>query len=106
EVKVAHIMLRMNENATKNDSAKLKEKIDEIYSRLLKGEKFDELAKQYSEDKSSAKSGGELQMFGTGKMVIEFESQAFALKNKGDFSKPFLTAYGWHIVKLLDRKAP
>lgn len=106
EVKVAHIMIRINENATKSDSSKLKDKIDEIYSRLLKGEKFDVLATQYSEDKSSAKSGGALQMFGTGKMVIEFETQAFALKNVGDFSKPFLTPYGWHIVKLLERKAP
>lgn len=106
EVKTAHIMIRFNEKATKQDTLKGKEKIDEIYNRLLKGEKFDELARQYSEDKASAKNGGAMQMFGTGKMVFEFEQQAFALKNIGDYSKPFTTPYGWHIVKLLERKAP
>jgi peptidyl-prolyl cis-trans isomerase SurA len=106
EVKAAHIMIRFNEKATKQDTLKGKEKIDEIYARLVKGEKFDELAKQYSEDKASAKNGGAMQMFGTGKMVLEFEQQAFALKNIGDYSKPFTTPYGWHIVKLLERKAP
>lgn len=106
EVKTAHIMIRFNEKATKQDTLKAQDKIDEIYSRLLKGEKFDELARQYSEDKASAKNGGAMQMFGTGKMVFEFEQQAFALKNIGDYSKPFTTPYGWHIVKLLERKAP
>ncbi len=104
EVKVAHIMLRLTEKATAADSLKAKEKINEIYSRLLKGEKFDELAKQYSEDKSSARSGGVLPMFGINKMVADFEMQAFALKNVGDYSKPFTTPYGWHIVKLLEKK--
>lgn len=106
EVKTAHIMIRFNEKATKADTLKGKEKIEEIYSRLQKGEKFDDLARQYSEDKASARNGGTLQMFGTGKMVFEFEQQAFALKNIGDYSKPFVTPYGWHIVKLLERKAP
>jgi peptidyl-prolyl cis-trans isomerase SurA len=106
EIKTAHIMIRFNEIATKQDTISTKSKIDEIYTRLLKGEKFEELAKQYSEDKASAKNGGAMQFFGTGKMVFEFEQQAFALKNIGDYSKPFTTPYGWHIVKLLERKAP
>lgn len=106
EIKTAHIMIRFNEKATKQDTVSAKGKIDEIYTRLLKGEKFEELAKQYSEDKASAKNGGAMQFFGTGKMVFEFEQQAFALKNIGDYSKPFTTPYGWHIVKLLERKAP
>ena len=104
EVKVAHIMLRLNEKSSSVDSLKAKEKIQEIYSRLLKGEKFEDLAKQYSEDKSTAKSGGALPYFGTGKMVIDFEMQAFALKNPGDYTKPFTTPYGWHIAKLIERK--
>lgn len=106
EIKTAHIMIRFNDKATKQDTISAKGKIDEIYARLLKGEKFDELARQYSEDKASAKNGGAMQFFGTGKMVFEFEQQAFALKNIGDYSKPFTTPYGWHIVKLLERKAP
>lgn len=106
EVKAAHIMLRLNDKTTKADSLKAKEKIDEIYNRLLKGEKFEDLAKQYSEDKASAKNSGVLPPFGTGKMVFEFESQVFALKNTGDYTKPFQTPYGWHIAKLIERKAP
>lgn len=106
EVKVAHIMLKSNDKFTKEDSVKAKEKIEELYARLQKGEKFEDLAKQYSEDKSSARSGGALPMFGTGKMVFDFEVQSFGLKNIGDYSKPFTTPYGWHIVKLLERKAP
>lgn len=106
EVKVAHIMLRTGDKASSVDSARAKEKIQEVYSRLLKGEKFEDLAKQYSEDKSSARSGGVLPMFGTGKMVMDFEVQAFALKNVGDYSKPFTTPYGWHIVKLIEKKSP
>jgi peptidyl-prolyl cis-trans isomerase SurA len=105
EVRVAHIMLRSGEKATKEDSLKAKQKIQEIYTRLNKGEKFEELAKQYSEDKSSARSGGVLPMFGTGKMVMDFEIQSFALKNVGDYSIPFTTPYGWHIVRLVERKA-
>ncbi len=106
EIKTAHIMIRFNDKATKQDTISAKGKIDEIYARLLKGDKFEELARQYSEDKASAKNGGTMQFFGTGKMVFEFEQQAFALKNIGDYSKPFTTPYGWHIVKLLERKAP
>ena len=105
EVKVAHIMVKATEKMTKADSANSIAKINEIYARLQKGEKFDELARQYSDDKASAKNGGALPMFKTGKMVLEFETEAFALKNKGDYSKPFTTVYGWHIVQLLDRKA-
>lgn len=106
EVKVAHIMLRTGDKSLAVDSLKAKEKAQEIYSRLLKGEKFEELAKQYSEDKSSARAGGVLPMFGTGKMVMDFEAQSFALKNPGDYSKPFTTPYGWHIVKLIEKKGP
>ncbi len=106
EVKVAHIMLRTGDKASSIDSARAKEKIQEIYARLLKGEKFEELAKQYSEDKSSARSGGVLPLFGTGKMVMDFENQSFALKSVGDYSKPFTTPYGWHIVKLIEKKSP
>ncbi len=105
EVKVAHIMIKASEKMTKADSANSIAKINEIYSRLQKGEKFEDLARQYSDDKASAKNGGALPMFKTGKMVLEFENESFALKNKGDYSKPFTTVYGWHIVQLLDRKA-
>lgn len=105
EVKVAHIMLRATAKLSKEDSVRNQNKINEVYNLLTSGQKFEELAKQYSEDKGSAKNGGILPVFGTGKMVPEFESEAFALKNVNDYSKPFTTSYGWHIVKLVERKS-
>jgi peptidyl-prolyl cis-trans isomerase SurA len=104
EVLVAHIMIRTPNNMSADDSTKLYGKITEIYGKLKAGEKFDELAQQYSDDKSSARKGGELPWFGTGKMPPEFENVAFALKNKGDYSEIMRTKYGWHILKLLDKK--
>lgn len=104
EVMVAHIMVKTTPNMTKEDSLNAFTKITEIYNKLKAGAKFDELAQQFSDDKASAKKGGELPWFGTGKMPIEFEKASFALANKGDYSEPVRTKYGWHIVKLLDKR--
>jgi peptidyl-prolyl cis-trans isomerase SurA len=71
---------------------------------LKAGDNFDDLAKQFSEDQSTAKSGGMLPPFGTNRMVPEFEKAAFALKKPGEFSAPIKTPIGWHIIKLIDRK--
>jgi peptidyl-prolyl cis-trans isomerase SurA len=104
EVKVAHIMVKAAQNASPEDSAKAYQKIKEIADKLRAGEKFEDLAKQYSEDASSAKNGGALPPFGTGRMVPEFERAAFALTTTGAYSDPVRTAYGWHIIKLIERK--
>lgn len=99
EVQVAHIMV-------KNDSTVLrqsKEKIDEIYKKLEQGDDFATIAREHSDDLSSAQKGGVLPKFGTGRMIKSFEDVAFALKNEGDFSKPFESDYGWHILKLLKK---
>ena len=105
EMLVSHIMVRLKKEMSSADSANAKKKIEEIFAKVKAGEKFDELAKQYSEDKQSAEKGGELNWFSAGKMpVVEFENKAFALKSKGDVSEPFMTKYGWHIVKLIDKK--
>lgn len=104
QVQVAHIMVKMPKPATKEDSANVKAKINEIYSKVKSGENFAELAAQFSDDKGSSRKGGELPYFGPGKMVFEFEQASFSLKNKGDYSEPVLTAFGWHIIKLIDRK--
>lgn len=96
-VTAAHIMV----NLTSKDSLRDPEqRINEIYKKLNQGESFDALAKQFSEDKSSAAKGGKITPFKSGQLSsTEFEDQAFALKNDEDVSKPFKTAYGWHIVK-------
>jgi peptidyl-prolyl cis-trans isomerase SurA len=100
EVEVAHIMLK-NKDAKSDKANKLK--IDSLYTLLKKGQKFSDLAKEYSQDLGSAKNGGKLAKFSAGKIVKEFSDEAFALKNIGDYSKPFKTQYGWHIVTLLKK---
>lgn len=104
EVKVAHIMIKALKDSSKQVADAAEAKANEIYGKLQSGEDFAELCKQFSDDKSNAKKGGELNWFGSGQMVPEFESAAFSLKNKGDYSKPVKTDYGWHIIKLLDKK--
>ncbi|MFN8775310.1 MAG: peptidylprolyl isomerase [Flavobacteriales bacterium] len=100
EILVAHIMVK--DRKDESGAQVGEQKIQEIYQKLLAGEKFEELASKYSEDGSTSKKGGELPWFGTNKMVMEFEDAAFSLRNNGDFSQPFRTSYGWHIVKRLD----
>ena len=102
QVTVAHIMLANKQNDTTLD---IKQRINQIYSKIQQGEKFESLAKQFSEDKSSASKGGVLNAFSGGQLSSQkFEDVAFSLKSKGDISKPFQTDYGWHIVKLIDKK--
>jgi peptidyl-prolyl cis-trans isomerase SurA len=103
EILVSHIMRFTAEgDEVKNKSAK--QKTDSLYQRVLAGDDFGKLASEFSEDRGSATRNGELPWFGSGRMVPEFENAAFALKNIGDVSAPIQSAFGWHIIKLLDRK--
>lgn len=104
EIHTAHIMVKLAPNSHDSVVNQAKQKIDEIYSKLKAGEKFEDLAQQYSDDRGSAKSGGVLPWFGTGRMVAEFEKAAFALANDGDVSQPIKTSYGWHIIKRLEKR--
>ncbi|CAM3762218.1 peptidylprolyl isomerase [Flavobacterium gelidilacus] len=102
EVTVAHIMVLDKKDENGNDLSK--KTIDEIYQKIQQGEKFEALAQQFSEDKSSSSKGGVLQRFGRGQLSSgEFEDIAFSLKSNNDVSKPFKTQFGWHIVKLIDK---
>jgi len=103
EVLVSHIM-RFTSKDNEDLNKKAKVTIDSLYQRVLAGDDFGALASKYSEDRGSATKNGELPWFGTGRMVPEFETAAFALKNIGDVSMPIQSAYGWHIIKLIDQK--
>lgn len=103
EILVSHIM-RFTAQDDNEKNAKAKTTIDSIYQRVLAGDDFGKLASDLSEDRGSATKNGELPWFGSGRMIPEFEEAAFALKNTGDVSLPIKSAYGWHIIKLLDRK--
>ncbi|WP_250432743.1 peptidylprolyl isomerase [Hanstruepera flava] len=102
ELTVAHIMVA-NKQGENQESAETR--INEIYQKIQQGESFEALAKQFSEDKSSAANGGRLNTFSGGQLSsIEFEDIAFSLESPGDISKPFVTEFGWHIIKLIDKQ--
>ena len=102
ERKVAHIMFKTGKNAKPKKIQEAKDKIFETYELLKNGDRFAEVAERFSEDRSTAVKGGILPPFGVGKMVAEFETKSFELQNLGDFSEPFKTDFGWHIVMLLE----
>lgn len=104
EVTIAHIMILKPTTKDSQLDAKAKQTIDDIYQKIQQGERFENLAQQFSEDKSSAPKGGVLQRFGSGQLSSEeFENVAFSLQNKDDISKPFQSQFGWHIVKLIEK---
>jgi peptidyl-prolyl cis-trans isomerase SurA len=96
-IEVAHILISIDQELSKTDDPE--GKIKEIYAKIEQGEKFEDLAAQFSDDTRSSDREGLLPMFGVGRMVPEFEKAAFDLKEDGEISKPFATPYGWHIVK-------
>lgn len=103
DIAVAHIML-LKQKDEQDVSDVAKATIEDVYKKLEQGEKFEELAKQFSEDKSSASKGGVLNRFGSGQLSSEeFENQAFSLTKEHPISKPFETQFGWHIVKLIEK---
>jgi len=85
------------------DEEETKKRIQEIKDDILAGEDFAEMAKDYSEDKASAVNGGDLGWFKKGMMVPAFEEAAFSLK-PGEISDPVKTQFGWHLIKVTDRK--
>ncbi len=99
----SHIFLRLPQNATDEEQARKKELIDSIYAALQAGADFAELARKHSEDPQSAVRGGELQWFGPGQLVPDFERVMYEL-DKGETSAPFLSSAGYHIVRLDDTK--
>jgi len=105
QVLAQHILIRVETNASKEDKEKARKSIDMILNKLKSGESFTALAAQFSEDPGSKNKGGNLGYFGRGQMVKEFEDAAFATK-PGETSPPVQTNFGWHLIHVLDRKAP
>ncbi|PKV50040.1 peptidyl-prolyl cis-trans isomerase SurA [Aquimarina sp. MAR_2010_214] len=104
EVTVAHIMVAINNNRTSEAAEK---RIKEINQQLQQGVSFASLAKQYSDDPSTAIEGGKIRRFGQGALNSEeFEKMAFALEKNGEISTPIQTKYGWHIIQLIEKHPP
>lgn len=106
KILVAHIMKNAPPGTPESDAKKAEVEINSIYKKLQDGNPFSELAKKYSDHKESASKGGVLNWFGTGEMIPDFSEAAFSIKDTGEYTKPVRTIYGWHIIRLLDRKPP
>lgn len=104
QIRVAHIMISSKPEDPQDKQENARKKVEEILGKAKSGADFAELARQHSEDQSSAKKGGELAMFGSGRMVPEFEEAAFGLKKDNDISEIVKTNYGYHIIKRLELK--
>lgn len=100
QVRASHILLKTEGR----DDAAVKAKAEDVLKQAKGGADFAELAKKYSEDESNAKNGGDLDYFGRGRMVPEFDQAVFAMQ-PGQISDLVKTQYGYHVIKLTDRKA-
>lgn len=102
QVKASHILIKAEPSAGEADKAAARKKIEEVQAKLKKGEKFDALAKEYSQCPSSEK-GGDLGYFSRGQMVKPFEDAAYAMK-PGEVSDIVTTQFGYHLIQVTDKK--
>ncbi|GAB4396086.1 MAG: peptidylprolyl isomerase [Microscillaceae bacterium] len=101
EVEVAHIVKIPGVNRAQKQA--VKEKLEALKQRILQGEDFAELAKRFSEDRGSAKEGGDLNWLTRGTSVPEFEAAIFRMK-PGELSRIVESEYGFHLIKLIDKR--
>lgn len=105
EVRAAHIMISLEANALPSDTLKAYKQLLDLRKSILSGKtKFEDAARETSADTWSAKNGGDLGYFTAFNMVYPFESAAYELE-VGGLSKPVRSQYGYHLVKLLDRRS-
>ena len=103
EVHAAHIMKMMPRGSEGTTALDAKKQVDSLYQVVLAGADFAEVATANSDDKGSATRGGDLGWFGRGMMVQPFENITFDM-TPGEISEPFPTRFGWHFVKLYDKR--
>ena len=102
QVRASHILIQAGEDATEADKAAAKEKLQAAKKRIENGEEFSKVAREVSEGPSSER-GGDLNYFGRGQMVPEFEQAAFSME-VGEISDIVETSFGFHLIKLTDHK--
>jgi peptidyl-prolyl cis-trans isomerase C len=103
-VRARHILMKVEKTADEKTKAEARKKLAEVQKKIMAGEDFAEMAKQHSQGPSNVK-GGDLGYFGKGQMVKPFEEVAFKLA-AGEVSDIVETRFGYHLIKVVDRKAP
>lgn len=103
-LKAAHIMISAPDNITEEDSIQAHRKANELYDMVTGGDEWDKVCAQYSDHKPTRSNGGKLPEFVRGKLGLpSLEDAAFSLE-EGEISKPVKSPYGWHIIKLMEKK--
>jgi peptidyl-prolyl cis-trans isomerase C len=97
QLRASHILIRTGEQDAKT-------KMQDILKQIKAGADFEELAKTRSQDPGSAGKGGDLGYFGRGRMIDQFEKIVFAMSKPGELSEVFDSPFGFHIIKLTDKK--
>lgn len=103
EINASHILLEVAPNASPDDTLRVYNQAMGLRDRLLKGEKFEDLAKEFSKDPYAAQNGGQLGWFTALQMVYPFETTAYKTK-KGEISLPVRTRFGYHLIRVNDRR--
>jgi peptidyl-prolyl cis-trans isomerase C len=103
QVRASHILIAVDKDAKPEVVAEKEKAAQAIVVRVKKGEAFDKLAKELSEDPSAKENSGDLNFFGREQMVPEFSDAAFKMK-KDEISDPVRSQFGFHIIKVTDRK--
>ena len=103
KVRARHILIRVPKDAPDAQKEEARKRAEELLQRLRAGENFEKLAKEYSEDPGTKDRGGDLGYFSRGRMVKPFEDTAFSLE-PGQISDVVETRYGFHIIKVEDKK--
>lgn len=102
QVRASHILIQAGEDATEAEKEAARKKLQAAKERIENGEEFSDVAREVSEGPSS-EQGGDLNYFGRGQMVPEFEQAAFNMEI-GEVSDVVKTSFGFHLIKLTDRK--
>ena len=101
KINVSHIMIFSNNDKKAEDP---EERINELYAMIMQGEPFENIAKQFSEDKNTGVKGGQLKTFGPGDLKApKFENAAYSIKNEDEIIAPIQSAFGWHIIRLNEK---
>jgi peptidyl-prolyl cis-trans isomerase SurA len=104
KVQLAHIILTYPKNATVDDSLKVADSANLAYEMLRNGSDFATVVKKFSDDRNTADKGGVLPWYGVNRLLPEFIQNINTLPKTGDYSEPFQTPFGWHIIMMKDRK--
>lgn len=102
--RVAHILIPFQKDSVTRSESETLALAEEVAGKIRNGADFAELAEAYSSDAATARKGGELPWFGVGEMVEPFEKAAFSLNTPGEITPPVKTRFGYHLIKLIDKK--